>query len=172
MAYAQNTKVDVSASIAEIQSITERYGADQFMFGTTETQGFVGFRVNGRMVKYILPLPKKDERRLRITEAGRERTSPDSILNEWKREVRRCWRSLALLIKANLDAVQTGIITFDLAFLGAIMLPNGSTVGAWMEPQVEEMYASGKMPEVLPGLDSSRCFQPTGPDVVRAEVVE
>lgn len=31
------------------------------------------------------------------------------------------------------------------------MLPNGTTVGQWIAPQVAEAYESGTMPALMPG---------------------
>ncbi len=61
---------------------------------------------------------------------------------------------LALVIKAKLEAVETGITMFDEEFLAHIVLPNGNTVGQFMLPQVESTYNSGAMPPLLPGISN------------------
>jgi hypothetical protein len=33
--------------------------------------------------------------------------------------------------------------------------PNGQTVGEWLKPQIEEAYANGRMPSLLPGRGES-----------------
>jgi hypothetical protein len=55
------------------------------------------------------------------------------------------------VIKAKLEAVQAGIVTFEEEFLAHILLPSGETVGEWATPQLEDIYEAGGMPEVLPG---------------------
>ncbi|MCF7821873.1 MAG: hypothetical protein K9M17_05480 [Mariprofundaceae bacterium] len=74
----------------------------------------------------------------------------------WKSELdndwRQAWRALNLVVKAKLEAVESGITTFEDEFLAHIMLPDGSTVGHLMRPQLEAAYDSGSMPKGLPGL--------------------
>jgi len=52
--------------------------------------------------------------------------------------------------KAKLEAVEAGISVFDEEFLAHIVLPDGRTVGQFMTPQIEEVYAHGRMPTLLP----------------------
>lgn len=33
-----------------------------------------------------------------------------------------------------------------------IVLPDGSTVGQWMAPQIEQAYTTGRMPSMLPAI--------------------
>jgi hypothetical protein len=50
-----------------------------------------------------------------------------------------------------LEVVEAGISTVEQEFLNAIVLPNGSTVGEWIGPQVGGVYARGEMPALMPG---------------------
>lgn len=61
---------------------------------------------------------------------------------------------MALIIKAKLVAIDSGITEFESWFLAYIVLPNGETVGGWILPQVEMAYESGDMPLALPIGDS------------------
>lgn len=45
-----------------------------------------------------------------------------------------------MIIKAKLEAVESGISTIEREFLYEIVLPDGSTVGDWVIPQVECAY--------------------------------
>ena len=56
---------------------------------------------------------------------------------------------MALVVKANLEAVEAGISTVEREFMPDVMLPDGRTVWQWVEPQVEQMYLTGKMPALL-----------------------
>ncbi len=62
---------------------------------------------------------------------------------------RQRWRALALVIKAKLEAVESGVETFEDAFLSHIVLPGGGTIGRWLKPQLQEAYVGGKMPPLL-----------------------
>ena len=57
----------------------------------------------------------------------------------------------ALAIKAKLEAVEAGISSFEEEFLAHVVLPDGSTFGAWAKPQLAAVYAGGSMPALLPG---------------------
>jgi hypothetical protein len=65
---------------------------------------------------------------------------------------RQRWRALALAIKAKLEAVESGIATFEEEFMAYIVLPDGQTVGEFLSPQIEAAYSSGRMPPLLPGI--------------------
>ena len=42
-------------------------------------------------------------------------------------------------------------ITIKDKFLAQTVMPDGRTVSEWLRPQLEDAYASGKMPPLLPG---------------------
>jgi hypothetical protein len=50
--------------------------------------------------------------------------------------------------------VEAGIVGFEDEFLAHVVLPNGETLYDWARPQLEAVYTSGRMPEVLPQLDA------------------
>lgn len=149
--YAENTQVTSDRSRAEIESTLQRYGADQFMYGWDRESAVVMFQAGGRRVKFTLPLPDRDSREFTHTPGRNQKRSPTQSAAAYEKAVRQRWRALALVIKAKLEAVETGITTFEDEFLAHIMLPSGETVGQWMGPQVARAYESGKMPALLPG---------------------
>lgn len=148
--YAKGTEVTAERSRAEIDTMMQRFGADQFVTGWDADRAMIGFRVHGRMVRLYLPMPDRDDPAFTLTGTGRERT--DSAAAEaYNGEIRRRWRSLTLVIKAKLAAVDDGISTIEREFLSDLVLPNGTTVGDWAGPQIEAAYATAKMPELMPG---------------------
>jgi hypothetical protein len=68
------------------------------------------------------------------------------------RACRQRWRALALVIKAKLEAVESGIATFDEEFMNWILLPNGQTVGDMIRPKIEQVYLTGELPPLLLGI--------------------
>lgn len=58
-------------------------------------------------------------------------------------------RALALCIKAKLEAVQAGIVTFDEEFLAHFLLPDGKTVGDHWGAQYRTMIEGGQIPKLL-----------------------
>jgi len=136
--YAADTEVSTPRSRDEIERTLERYGADQFLYGWQESAAVVGFRMNGRHVKFILPLPSKDDEAFHIYKRGSVpyRREPEQAAKQWEQACRQRWRALALVVKAKLEAVETGITSFDDEFLAHIVLPTGITAGEWLKPQV------------------------------------
>jgi hypothetical protein len=150
--YAANTEVPVDRSKSEIESILVRYGADQFMYGWGQDGAIVGFRLNSRMIRIKLPLPSRDDPQFQMTETGRYRKSKDAMQTAYEQAVRQKWRALALVIKAKLEAIEAGISTLEDEFLANVLLPDGTTAGEFMQPQIKSVYQTGKMPAMLPGL--------------------
>jgi hypothetical protein len=148
--YAENTTVSSEASRGEIERTLQRYGADQFMYGWDQDQAVIGFRCEGRQVRFVLRMPARDDRT--FTHHSRGARTPDAALKLWEQACRQRWRALSLVVKAKLEAVDAGISAFETEFLGHIVLPNGQTAGEWMAPQVEAAYATGAMPSDLPAL--------------------
>ncbi len=152
--YAANTDVSSDKSRSEIERTLTRYGADQFMYGWQEGGAVVGFRMEGRMIRFLLPLPARDEKRFTTYKRGytEYRRSETEAAKQYEQAVKQKWRALALVIKAKLEAVESGISVFEDEFMANIMLPTGGTVGDWMRPQIAEAYLTGKMPAMLPML--------------------
>jgi len=71
----------------------------------------------------------------------------------WEQACRQRWRALALVIKAKLEAVGSGISVFEEEFLANIVMPDGSTFGAYALPQIEHIYETRELPALLPWLD-------------------
>ena len=147
--YAANTKVTSEKSKAEIERTLTRYGADQFIYGWDGNSAIVGFRMEQRQVKFILPLPSRNGGEFTKTPTGKAR-SKQSADAAYEQAVRQKWRAMALVVKAKLEAVESGITTFDDEFMAHIVLPDGSTVGHFMRPQIETAYERGNMPLMLP----------------------
>ncbi len=149
--YAERTEVPIDRSKAEIEKTLMRYGADQFVYGTMLGRAMIAFRANDRFVRFTLPLPDPGSREFSRTPTGRSRIK-NAAQREFAQEVRRRWRALSLNIKAKLEAVETGITTFEQEFMAHIVLPDGLTVGEFMTPQIELAYETKEMPKALPFL--------------------
>lgn len=147
--YAAGTDVSSDRSRAEIEKTLTRYGARQFMYGWDEDRAIVGFTINARQVRFVLPMPNRDDPDFTRTPTGRAR-APKQAAEAYEQAVRQRWRALALVIKAKLEAVDSGIVTFDAEFLAHLMLPDGRTVGDHVVPSVADAYQTHRMPELLP----------------------
>lgn len=147
--YAANTDVSSDRSRAEIEKTLNRYGARQFMYGWDESRAIVGFAIHNRQVRFELPMPDRDDKEFTRTPTGRPRVK-SQVEQAYEQAVKQRWRSLALVIKAKLEAVASGIVTFDAEFLAHLVLPNGVTVGDQIMPGIAEAYATGTTPALLP----------------------
>lgn len=147
--YAENTTVPAERSRGDIERLLARYGADQFMYGWDDNQAVIAFRMEGRNVRFLLPMPNRDSTEFTHTPTRRNRRSPAEADKAYEQATRARWRSLALVIKAKLEAVEAGITIFQDEFLAHIVLPDGSTMSQWAGPQLDHVYDSGAMPAVL-----------------------
>ncbi len=147
--YAEKTSVLVESSRGEVEKILQRYGADSFMYGWEVGRAAIQFVHQGHHIRFVLPLPDKDDRAFTHTASkGLRRTEADAF-KAWEQACRQRWRALALAIKAKLEAVEAGITSFKDEFMAHIVLPDGTTFGAWAKPQIEQVYATGDMPSLL-----------------------
>jgi hypothetical protein len=139
MKYAKKTTVDAVKTRMEIeQTVVKRYGADQFGHAHAQDRALIQFRIKGLLVRFLLPL-------IAHYSDGKPRPLTEQ-------ESRQRWRALLLVIKAKLEAVETGIETIEHAFMAEIVLPDGQTMGEWAAPQIRTMIEGGQMPRGLPGL--------------------
>ena len=152
--YAESTSVSSEKSRGEIERTLLRYGADSFMYGWEGLGAVIGFRMRGKMLRFTISLPPKDADEFKYTPSKRRERAPDDRIKAWEQSVRQQWRGLALVVKAKLVAVETGIATFEKEFMAHILLPDGQTVGDYMIPQIEKAYETGEMPTMLPMLEA------------------
>lgn len=156
--YATTTDVAPESSRMEIERILRKWGASQYLFGWSEAPGggqiaVVGFQAFSRTVRLQLPLPSPDDPEFLKTPTGLRRDRGSKAARDaYEQAVRQRWRALVLTIKALLEAVEVGILSFEQAFLASIMLPNGATVGQEIAPHIAEAYATQTIPELLPSL--------------------
>lgn len=138
MKFASKTGVSVDRTKGEIERMLGRYGCTQFQSGwdTDHQTAHVGFRFQNTMVMVGLTMPRADEFQYSVTGRRRPVHVAESV---YAQEIRRRWRSLLLIIKAKLEAVDCGLTTIEREFLADIVLPNGRTLGEWAVPQIAEI---------------------------------
>lgn len=141
--FAQETAVSVERTRADIETTLSRYGAEEFAYRTAEGVAQIAFRLKNRLVRFTLPLPKRDDPEFTRTEVRRHRRSDDAAMKAWEQGCRQRWRALLLAIKAKLEAVDVGIAEFEEEFLAYVVDPGtGRTYGDLVRPQIEERYLS------------------------------
>lgn len=137
--YAQNTKVPVERSRIEIERTLKRYGIDNFFFGSSPKGDGIGFNYNGRIVKFGIPLPKRDD--FKTTQTGEQ---------DYKRAIRQRYRVLVIALKAKLEMVDIGLTTFEDEFLAQTCLADGKTIAEYMElPENLKLLEKAEIPKML-----------------------
>lgn len=154
--YAQNTSVPADRSRAEIDRVLSRYGACGFGYSwerrsvvivpkplhgpQMEERDFAAivFQFKERRVRLDVPMPT-------AREAGTTQRA--------EAQSRQRWRALLLVIKAKLEAVESGISTLEQEFLANIVTESGRTIGEVIVPRLSEAVAAGRL---LPAHEDSR----------------
>ena len=128
-----------------------RYGATEFVYGTKPEWAVVAFKMVGRQIRFMLPLPDRNSPEFTEYQRGYStyQRTPEATYKLHEQAIRQKWRALALVIKAKLEAVESGITEFEDEFLAHIVLPNGQTMGEFAKPQIAQAYESGDMPPLL-----------------------
>jgi len=132
MAFAETTTVPVAKTRGEIEALVEKYGAKRFASGwLNETKAAISFVAHGRLLRFALPLPTREEAAA-IAQKGQRYSwhtpTEKQIDDRLALEQRRRWRCLLLALKAKLEIVETGIETFEQAFLANIVTTDNMTV--------------------------------------------
>ncbi|MHB1000493.1 MAG: hypothetical protein ACYC27_14735 [Armatimonadota bacterium] len=146
--FAATTYVSIDRTRNEIERLLVDHGADQFGYMQSGDQAAIMFRMNSKMIRFVISMPKMED--FSRTPTGLRRTQTQ-IRTFYEQGCRQRWRALLLIIRAKFEAIKSGITEFEEEFLSYIMLPNGQTTGNWMKPQIQAAYESGRMPLALPG---------------------
>ena len=129
MAYAEKTKVPVTQTKGDIEKLVNKYKSTSFGIMTSGERVQVAFQIEGRNVLFRVSVPEDPQ------------------------QERARWRALLLVIKAKLESVDTGIETFEDAFLANIVLPDGQTVADHVRPAIESHYSGKTNVPLLPHLN-------------------
>lgn len=147
--FAENTSVSVEKSRAEIESLIVRYGATHTAFMSAPGRAVICFEAKARRIMFELPLPDRSEKRFQRDGRGSMRPA-QKVTEAWEQACRQHWRALALVIKAKLEAVESGITAFEDEFLAHIVMPDGQTVATHIKPRIAQAYEEGNMLPLLP----------------------
>lgn len=122
--YAEDTKVPTAQSRAQIETMLRKASANRIVTMDEALEAVVAFMLAGRLIRLRIEIPgdASDQRR------------------------RAIWRAIGLVVKGKIEAVAQGITTVEQEWLAHVVLPNGRTVGDWVEPQLQVAYDEGRMP--------------------------
>lgn len=150
--FAAGTDVPAEKTRAEIEALVTGRGADAYAFAVDGPKASIRFRLEGRLLRFDLPLPVLEDeafQKVRRGAAGIQPRTPAGARNAWQKATRERWRALLLCIKAKFIAIEGGIVTFDEEFLAHVVLPDGRTVGEIAAEQLRLTYPAGEQPRLL-----------------------
>lgn len=148
MAYAATTSVAVSKTKGEIDAMLRKHKATGFGSFEEAKRAIIIFEMANRRIRFELPLPDRTSNA--FTRSQRGMRSADAALAAWEQACRSRWRALFLCIKAKLESIESGIESFDDAFLAHIQMPDGRRVGDVAIPQLRLAYETNTMQPLLP----------------------
>lgn len=150
--YATETTVPVSKSRLEIEATLDRYGAESFGYDRFKHGVEIRFELQGLRVRLRMPLPIRDDKAFTVDTRGYNR-SESAAERLWEQACRSRWRSLALLVKAKLEAIEIGILSIEEAFLSDVVTFTGETVGDRILPMVPHIVAGTVPLPLSPGTE-------------------
>jgi hypothetical protein len=119
------------------------------MYGWQGSAAMILFQMKGKTVRFLLPLPDKNNKTFWKTPGGRRQRGEADAFKAWEQACRQRWRALSLAVKAKLEAVESEITVFEKEFMAHFVLPSGETVGDYVLPKIEKALAKGTMPLLL-----------------------
>jgi hypothetical protein len=127
--FAEDTRVPIGQTQAEIKDRLRKAGADQIAVYEASDRSAVAFQLGASMYRINVPTTPKAE---------------DQAQDE-----RRAWRLLGLLMKSKLEAIREGATTVEREFLADMLLYDGRTVSETIGPELQIAQREGRMPSTL-----------------------
>lgn len=135
MPYAIDTDVPVERSKQQIESMLRQRGAEGFAAAWHKAGHQIEFVWKGMRIRFTLPAI--DEGKHANDRQGRPRKT-EAVQRAIQQADRSRWRGLFLVVKAKLEAVESGISIFEEEFLAFIVDPaTNMTVGEHLVPQIQ-----------------------------------
>lgn len=135
--YAATTEVPVAKSKVAIETLLRDHGATEFASGWNPTHDTLQFHMRNQTIRFVLPRPDPNDRRFTRDRHGYV-LSPVARSKRIDQADRQRWRALYLVIRAKLEAIQSGIAVYEQEFLAFIVDPGtGMTVGDILIPRLE-----------------------------------
>lgn len=131
--YAAETEVPVAKSRMQIEAMLVQHGAGEFGYGWDAQADRIQFTMKDRTIRFTLPRQNKSDFAHRKDGSLRPTYQQESVYQQAERQR---WRALYLVVKAKLEAVESGIAMFEQEFLAFVVLPNGLTIGDVIVPQL------------------------------------
>lgn len=123
--YAADTEVSPEKSKQQLERLLKDHGAKEFHSGWDDQRDIIEFGIRKLQIRFVLPRPKRvDFSQFR---------SPDKAMEQANRQR---WRALYLVVRAKLEAVESGLAIFEQEFLGFVVTPTNQTIGEILQPRL------------------------------------
>jgi len=164
MGYAKGTDVAPEKSRAEIEKLLTKQKVSQVgvnmdlangraivlftMPGVVITPAQVWPKVDEvrgppRVVSFAVKMPKRED--FNKSRHGYLPTA-DKVDALWQQAIRERWRNLLMVLKGKFVAIESGVETFEEAFLCHLQVPSGGTVGEHVMPRYQQAIANPGSP--------------------------
>lgn len=144
MSFAGDTTVSVERTKVELEKLVTRAGATQYASGWDGDTAVIGFTIQSRVIRFLLPMPNKADKQFLRTPKGAFMRTPEGRQKAWEQACRSRWRALLLVVKAKLEAVQCGISTIEDEFMAWTVTGDGRTIGEIVRPLLPSATAPGR----------------------------
>jgi hypothetical protein len=149
--YAKQTAVPVERSKREIEQMLYKHGARNFLTGTFQGRAVVAFELNTWRVQFEVALPAEETFQTVVRRGRKVKATELQAQTAREQAEKERWRALALAIKARLISIETGIETWQEAFLAHVVVPgDGRRFSTRAIPALQQGYAEGDLPPLLP----------------------
>ena len=126
--YVRGASLSCSSLQMDIKQMLDGAGAHDCRITSEHGNGAVTFGFGDHQFRLVVPHPEPtDPPRVPRHQPARRNINGQEHPADLE-AARHSWRQLSLLIKAKLEAVAAGIVTFDAEFLGYMLMPGGGTV--------------------------------------------
>ena len=150
--YAEHTTISPEQRRGEIERTLARYGATAFGYATSLTAAQVVFELGGRRMRLDVALPDATDKQItHLPKTPWKKRTNWAAASLYQQAVRQRWAALSLWIKAQCEAINSGVVTAEQAFLGWVVLQDGRTLAEKVAPSIDAAYASGEMPALMAG---------------------
>jgi hypothetical protein len=132
--------------------ILRRHGATAFGHHWFESMAVIEFAAHDRVVRFTLPLRRREEFKTRVVRSRRVTCTPEQTEARWHQGCRQRWRALALAVKAKFEAIDPGISESDEESLAYVTDPaSRQTVAELLRPQLAKRYLGRESGQLRPG---------------------
>ena len=151
MAFAEETKIPLEQSIAEIIGMLRKAGADRIAQYEEPGRFTITFALSDRFVRFRVPL---------VSDYSGPATHGNNRPVDKQRWIdqrnRQKGRALMLVIKAKLESVESEVETFEEAFLANVVMSDGATLYERVKEPIAIEYQAGTVQPMLPDMRGGR----------------